>query len=185
LDVVDADGSHHVADRETAELAFRILRQYEAMRPIYVPGIARVSKTHYPVFYRAAELCKRRGMTAEAFVKTQLEGMAMLGTFWPSAIASEKFERTLTDHNRSGVRSARHYLSQLHIFAERSRLDGPHLVLADDTIQFTPLFRAVMAAKYDLDDIVEANRTAALRELEGVPLAKEIFKGMLEFLDAK
>lgn len=185
LDIVDQDGLHHVPDPELVELGEEILRLFCELRPRYVPGRVYVRKDHLIKFYHAAELCRERGQTAAQFVKSQLEGMAQVGRYWPSAIASPAFAAYQTDHNMSYGRYVRYYKSQLNVFEERAILYGARATLTDPTVQFSPLFRYVIAGFYGLEDIKADARDAAMIELDGAPAARDLFADLLRNAHAK
>lgn len=183
IELVDEDGRFHVPLPKFVELGERILDLFMELRSRYTHGKTRVSKKAYVQFYKAAILCEEQGLAPEQFVEQQLNGMARIGKFWPSAIASPKFAALAPDPNILWVRMIRHYKSQLKMFSDRSMIYGPRLTLEDGTNQFTPLFRAVMANEYGFHDIVREHFGAAQHELVTVPVAREVFGNLVGFLD--
>lgn len=183
LKTVVQDGLHRVPDPALVKLGDEILQLFVDMRPSYVPGRVHVSEKSLMAFYEAAKLCRERGMTAPTFVKRQLEGMARTGTFWAQRISSPVFEDYVTDPKISLSRHVRLYKSMLHTFDNLAKLYGPRRVLLDETVQFSPLFRATIANEHGYDDIVDHYREAARIELNGVPAAREVFADMLRYLD--
>jgi hypothetical protein len=179
LEIRDQNGQYHVPDPELVELGEEILRLFCEMRPRYVPGRVNVRKRNLIKFYQAAELCRERGQTAAQFVKSQLEGMAQVGRFWPSAIASPAFAVYQTDHNMSYGRYVRYYKSQLNVFEDRAILYGARTTLLDPTAQFSPLFRYVIASLYGFEDIKAEAHDAAMIELDGAPAARDLFADLL------
>lgn len=182
LSIVGRDGLIHVADPEVAALGNKILELFIKMRPTYHRSPMGVSSKFYKNFYKAAELCLLEEKTAEEFVKDRLQRMAILGKFWASLISSENLPKMEEDHNISWVRSFHHYKQQLDLYGKLSTIYGSRAVLEDETMQFTPLFRALMALENDFGDLVARYRAPALMELESNPTAKSLFSELAESL---
>lgn len=182
IDLIDDEGRHHVPKRDIAELAERILDLFLGIGRSYVPRPINVRKKDLVYFYKAALLCMERKQTPEQFVVQQLEGMASIGTFWPRGIATHRFERTIDAEQQWIASKIAHYRSQLAIFLELASLYGPITTINDRTVDFTPLFKCVMAHHYKAVELEEKYRAAALVELQAVPIAAEVFGTMIEFL---
>ncbi len=178
LDLVDERGRFCVPEPELVELAERILELYRQLRPNYAPGKVTVPKKALKQFYLAAKLCRRRRQTPEEFVTGQLEGMAQEGSFWPNAIACEKYGKTSQDHNILYVQTVRHYKSQLDTFKKCSSIYGPRLTLLDKVNQFTPLVRYWLAMKHGFEDIAAEYRESAKLEYQAKPAARDAFGDM-------
>ena len=179
LTIIDAEGLHHVPDPALVELGERILRVFLELRTQYVNKRPVVAKKDLMHFYKAAELCRAEGLSAESYVRRQLEGMASIGKFWSSGISSPKFAERTETHNQLWVRSVRHYKSQLTTFETFAKLYGPRQVLEDANVQLTPLFRVVISDHYGFKDLVMKHLDDARLELNGVPPAREVFRGRL------
>ncbi len=182
--IIDPKGLRHVPDPELVQLGDRILQLFKEMRPQYTPGRVHVGHKALPHFYRAAEICRARDIPPEQFVREQLEGMSLVGTFWPSAIASATFRDMLPPSFVANALATKLYKSMLQIFMQRGRIYGPRQVLEDDTAQLSPLFIAVVGHHHGYDDLVDRHREAARLELAATPAAREVFGNLAEFLNA-
>ncbi len=183
LEIVDDRGRFRVPDPELLALARRICSVFVDVRPEYTPGKVTIPKKAYNKFYQAAELCKKQGLSPERFVRQQLEGMARTGNFWPAAIANSSYVPDAQALRLVDMRTIYHYKSQLICYARWSKIHGQRETLCDDTLQLTPLFRAVTAGMLGFEDILAKYREEALQELEARPLAREIFAEGLEHLN--
>lgn len=186
LDITDDEGRRRVPRPEIVQLAIAILDAFKELRPLYTPGNPRVGKRDYPHFYKAGELCDEMKMTPVAFTKMQLEGMAQTGKFYARGVSSVTHASLgVPDHHMSRVRSVRLYKSMLQLYEVHAKIYGPRDTIEDHTLQFTPLFRAVMAAKCGFQDLLDSYLHEARLELAGVPVAREVFDGMLGAIDAR
>jgi len=182
IEIIDSQGRHHIPDPELVELAEELMNLFVELRKTYVSGTARIAKKDYVKFYKAARLCRLREQSPGEFVKAQLDGMAVLGKFWPALIASEKISGSIRTYQVSDTHSARRYKSQLICFQRWAKIYGYRETLEDQTVHLTPLFRAVMANKLGFPEIVKRYRDGAIMELKATPVANEAFAGELEFL---
>lgn len=181
LDIIDRHGHHHVADPDIADLAWQLVKAYEVLRPTFGGRGARgkVSAKTYKHFYKAAQKCRLQGLTAEQFVKQQLEGMAKVGTIYPSAIACGKFVQSHDEHQMLCLQLGRHYKSQLNCLNDLGSIYGYREILSDLSVQLTPLFRTAFAFKLGYPEIVRKFRDEALIELRANPIAHKAFAGYL------
>lgn len=181
--IVDDQGLRHVPEPELVQLGDRILQLFRDMRPLYTPGRVGIGRKALPHFYRAAELCRGRGIPPEQFVREQLDGMSLTGIFWPSGIASQVFRDLLPPSFAANALATKLYKSMLQIFMERSRIYGPRQVLGDETVQLSPLFIAVISHHHGYDDLVDQHREGARIELAATPAARDVFGDLAEFLN--
>ena len=182
IDLIDDEGMHHVPDPLQAALAEEILDWFVKLRPQYVPGRVTIPKKSLPHFYRAAEICSQRGQTPALYVRQQLDGMAVVGTFWPTAIANENIAEEAGTADAANIYSVLRYKAQLDLFHSRVRLYGPILAIRDKGNPFTPLLRCVLAHEYGLTEVVDDYRDAALVELDSIPMATQVFENRIDFL---
>lgn len=136
-----------------------------------MPGVTHVGKKALPKFYAAARICKTEKLTAVQFVVRQLERMALTGSFWPTAIASNYESKPAA---RTEL-TLGHYRSQLEIYEQRRTLYDPALLLEEEGLTFTPLFRFAMAVELGHLTLVNKLRLAAAEEYLANPVCEKLF----------
>jgi hypothetical protein len=175
LAIRSEDGSYHVPDPVVAERAERILTLFTELAPVYVGRRIRVNDRDLVYFYRAAGLCAEAGMDPRDYVRAVLDGMAKTGKCFPRAIGSV----TMLRATRSGPaeiqdQALARYRAELALYEDREPLYGPE-ILADDSQPFSALFRACMAIRLGLDEIVAKYRSGAQAELRLSRVAPDLF----------
>ena len=176
MQLTDDRGCRHVADPQVVDTAVSLIDLFEQLTG---KSATKASLKH---FYAAAQRCIDEGRSPEDFVRQQVRGMQNAGTVWPTCINKEY----ATGDEAAAQLSLRHiraYESMLQTLEDRCRLYGPREVLEDPTVQFSPLFRAVMANAHQLKDLADRYRADAINERLSRPEADQLFGDLLRFLD--
>lgn len=141
----DASGDYVVLDGALVALGEQIKsRYYTVLRDRYSIEQRPSARVEW-VWYRAAEIATRQGLSADAFVYRQLAEMEGVGKFWPEAMASEKvaFKAAISADDRSIDRAA-YYQAQLRLYSSLQPLYG-RTVYRDPFWPFGPVVRCCLA----------------------------------------
>lgn len=188
LEVRDQWGGMAVPEPELQQLASEIHLLYVQQRQRLAPSgrrFAPVGQKHAPHFYRAAELCRELGLTAEQYVQEVLEYQASTGNFWPNgvaAIAAFKDDPGQLQDEREH-RALQSYRAQLDLLRAREKLFGTRRVLLDRSNALTALVRWWVADEHGWGDITERERYQARVELRANPIARSVFGQSVEKLE--
>jgi hypothetical protein len=144
----------------------------------------RITAANVIHLYKAAQLCKDLGETPEVFVATQLRGMLERNQLWLTALGSPRIHQDSISARNVTLDAVLYYKAQLELFTARSRLYGPVLAVEDDSNDFSPLFRYILAEDLQLPHVAAACRAAARRELLSNPAARDVFGPRTEKLAA-
>jgi hypothetical protein len=144
----------------------------------------RITAANVVHLYKAAQLCKELEETPEVFVATQLRGMLERNQLWLTALGSPRIHQDSLSARNVTLDAVLYYKAQLELFTARSRLYGPALAVEDDSNDFSPLFRYILAEDLKLPHIADACRAAARRELLSNPAARDVFGSRTDKLAA-
>lgn len=184
LEIIDDDGSYHVPDLEVCKVAQELKNLWEPVTGLYFRFRIPAGPKSNILFYRAAELIIANKMTPAEYLRILVEGMARTGIISIKALQIPKvYAEGSGIIKYAASRWIANYKAQAELFEVRYRLYGPIPLLADDTVEFTPLFRCVMA--YVCGDLALSMKfkNDAKMELEMVPIARDVFNDQLpEFL---
>lgn len=181
LTIKDEKGRIHVTDPETVDKALKLIELYAAYYERYTEHVPRVSKLSIPHFYRAVALAAEYGITLEELVARQFKSMSRYGIFRANCIDSKNMLEASLKSSDIILDELGRYKANIELYNSRTKLYGSELALRDSTNEFSPLFRAVMAHKLGLKEVVSAYYDAALVEYRTTPIAKEVFAGELGF----
>lgn len=171
----DDDGRVFTARPEIVTLAVRIAELFTE-ESIRMTGRAqRITAANAVHVYKAAQLCHELGETPEVFVATQLRGMIEKHQMWLTALGSPRVHQDSLSARNVTLDAVLYYKAQLELFNARSRLYGPVLATEDDSNDFSPLFRYVIAVDLGLDCVAASCADRARRELLSNPAARDVF----------
>lgn len=180
----DDDGRVFTARPEVVQLAVRIAKLFteECLR---MTGKAqRITASNAVHVYKAAQLCRELGETPEVFVATQLRGMLERNQLWLTALGSPRIHQDSLATRNVTLDAVLHYKGQLELFNSRSRLYGPVLAVEDDSNDFSPLFRYILAVDLNLPHVAAAYAERARCELLSNPAARDVFGSRTDKLAA-
>lgn len=157
------------------ELAVRIAELFTEECTRMTGSARRFTESNVIHLYKAAQLCEELGETPEVFVATQLRGMLERNQLWINALSSARVHHDSLAAKNVTLDAVLYYKAQLELFSARTRLYGPVLAIEDDSNDFSPLFRYILAEDLGLSHVAAACAAAARRELLSNPAARDVF----------
>ncbi len=185
LELIDEDGHYHVPDSELVQIASDLLEAFNKAYPRFIRDKRiMVSNKNLIYFYKAAELARELKETPSQYVEIQLRAMSEYQLFYVTAFANRDMHIKANTNNVT-IDHVRFYKAQLELFKERVLLYGPRSAIMDESNQFTPLFRCIMANIHGFNDLVNIHKKLAIDELASRPIAQSAFGDLLTFLKDK
>lgn len=183
VELRDESGRIHVASPFFIDLALEIYELYKLHYQRLTGYPARIGRASVKRFYSAAVLCHEKKLSPEEFVTYQFKTMTAVGVYQPTLLDSRDSLERAQAMSHVKLDELGRYRANLELYVARAKLYGPELAIRDSTNDFSALFRAVMAHRLGLTDVVAKYYSAALDEYRATQVSKELFAGELGFFN--
>jgi len=102
--------------------------------------------------------------------------MIQYGIWYPQVLESAKIADDIVRlQAKQRISHIDFYMAQWHTFSDAIKVMEPRLVILDEFRSFSPLFRCVLALKYNIPGVLNQYAGEARKELAQQPVAAELF----------